>query len=195
MKKHIIKNIRERIGSYRKVISSDNIERNRFLVLFISFLFVFDYLVFCYNTEQNPFDIFPSMPVLDDKKLINVYLPDLDGKSILKESRRVSIIDNGEGFIRLLFKMVVKGSYFENTSAVVPVDIAIRRIWFYEGTCIIDLTLATLEDNIDIIPGSEKAFREALEKTIVENIPSVKRVIILERGIPGKNVWEIAQSN
>lgn len=195
MIEHIIKNIRERILGYRRIVSSDSIERNRFLILFISFLFVFDYLVFCYHTEKNPFDIFPSMPVLDDKKLINVYLPDLDGKSILKESRRVSIVDNGEGFIRLLFKMVVKGSYFENTSAVVPVDIAIRRIWIYNGTCIIDLMLATLDDNVDSIPGSEKTFREALEKTIVENIPSVKRVVILERGIPGKNVWEMAQSN
>ncbi len=191
----IIKNIRERILAYKERVSSDNIERNRFLVLFVTLLFIFDYLVFCYHTDKNPFDIFPVLPVLEDKKLINAYLPYLDGKSILKESRRVSVIDNDEGFIRLLFKIVVKGSYYENTAAVVPVDIRIRGIWIYEGTCIIDLTLATIVDNIEIIPGSENTFRRALEKTITENIPSIERVIILERGIPGKSIWEMARSN
>jgi hypothetical protein len=195
MNKNIIKNIRERILIYKKKISSDNIERNRFLVLFITLLFLFDYLVFCYHTEKNPFNIFPSIPILEDKKLINVYLPYLDGQSILKESRRVSVIDNDQGFVRLLFKIVVKGSYYENTAAVVPVDIGIRGIWIYEGSCIIDLALAAVVDNVAVIPGSENTFRRALEKTITENIPSIERVIILERGIPGKNIWEMARSN
>jgi hypothetical protein len=195
MNKNIIKNIRERILIYKKKISSDNIERNRFLVLFITLLFLFDYLVFCYHTEKNPFNIFPSIPILEDKKLINVYLPYLDGQSILKESRRVSVIDNDQGFVRLLFKIVVKGSYYENTAAVVPVDIVIRGVWIYEGSCIIDLALAAVVDNVEVIPGSESTFRRALEKTITENIPTIERVIILERGIPGKNIWEIARSN
>ena len=115
------------------------------------------------------------------------------GKSILKETRRVSVY-NREGFVRVLFQMVVKGSYYENTSAIVPVKLTIRKIWFYEDVCIIDVMPVSLSDTAKVIPGSERVFRESLGKTITENISSVKGVIVLERGIPLKNIWEMASS-
>lgn len=99
-------------------ISPSIYKKKRSLMLIISILFLFDYLAFCYHTDRNPFDIFPSFPILYDKRTINVFLPNIDGKTILKETRKISYIDDIEGFIRLLFKIVVKGSNFENTSIV-----------------------------------------------------------------------------
>jgi len=48
-----------------------------------------------------------------------------------------------------------------------------------------------LEKEIVVVKGSEQMFREALEKTIIENIPGIKKVILLEKGVPGKRLWEI----
>lgn len=193
MQWNVLSRMKEQAQFIREKVSSDEIERNRFLVLVISIIFIFDYLVFCYHTEKSPFDIFPAIPVLDDSREVTVYVPALDGKSILKETRRVSVF-NREGFVRVLFQMVVKGSYYENTSAMVPVKINIRKIWFHDDACIIDMMLVSLDSTAEIIPGSEKVFRESLGKTITENIPSTKRVILLEQGIPFKNIWEIASS-
>jgi hypothetical protein len=189
----VLSKMKEQAQLIREKVSTDEIEKNRFLVLVISIIFIFDYLVFCYHTEKSPFDIFPAIPVLDDSREVTVYVPALDGKSILKETRRISVF-NKEGFVRVLFQMVMKGSYYENTSAMVPVKINIRKIWFYDDACIIDVMLVSLDTAARIIPGSEKVFRESLEKTITENISSIKRVVLLERGIPFKDIWEMASS-
>jgi hypothetical protein len=87
---------------------------------------------------------------------------------------------------------VAAGSNFENTSMAVPTSFVIRSVWFFEDTCVIDLGLSTVRENTEIIPGSEANFRQAIEKTITENIPSIKTVLLLERGVPGKNLWEVA---
>ena len=29
------------------------------------------------------------------------------------------------------------------------------------------------------------------QKTIIENVPGIKKVILLEKGVPGKSLWEI----
>jgi len=60
------------------------------------------------------------------------------------------------------------------------------------NNCIIDIGHSYINKNSIIIPGSEKIFRKALKMTINKNIPSITQVIILERGIPGKNLWESA---
>jgi len=189
----VVSKMKEQARLIREKVSADEIERNRFLVLVISVIFIFDYLVFCYHTEKNLFDIFPAIPVLDDSREVTVYVPALDGKSILKETRRISVY-NRVGFVRVLFRMVATGSYYENTSAMVPVKIDIRKIWFYDDACIIDVMLVSLDKTAKVIPGSENVFRESLERTITENIPSIKRVFLLERGIPFKNIWEMAAS-
>jgi len=49
-----------------------------------------------------------------------------------------------------------------------------------------------LRDDTPVIPGSEDNFRAALEKSITENIPSIKRVVVLEKGVPLKRLWEVA---
>jgi hypothetical protein len=171
---------------------SDRIERNRILVLLISLALIFNYVVFCYHTEKNIFDIFPSFPKLESRDERTVYIPDTDGKTLLKETRLVPEMDDRNEYVRLLFKMVAEGSNFENTSMAVPTSFVIRGVWFFEDTCVIDLGLATIRDNAEIIPGSEANFRQAIDKTITENIPSIKTVLLLERGVPGKNLWEVA---
>lgn len=169
------------------------IEIKRSFMLFIAVLLLLNYLSFCYHTDKNPFDIFPRFPILEKKMSINIFIPDIDGKSILKEKRNIPVIQDREGYIRLLFKHVVKGSYFENTSLTVPIDAFIRKVWIYDQSCVIDLGLVIVDEDIQVIPGSEDTFRESIEKTITENIPSIRRVILLESGIPGRRIWDIAE--
>ncbi len=184
----------ELVGLWRK-ISADRVKKNRFLVLFISLLLIFDYLVFCLHAGKNIFDIFPSFPVLDSREERIIYLPDTDGKTIFEERRKIEITDDNDELVRLLFKIVVKGSLFENTAMAAPLDTYVRKVWFCGDQCVIDVGLSTLPDTFNVLPGSEENFRRALEKTITENIPSVKTVLLLERGIPNKNLWEIASQS
>jgi hypothetical protein len=171
---------------------ADRIERNRMLVLGLSLALIFNYIVFCFHTGKSVFDIFPSFPVIDTRDECVVYIPDSDGKTLLKETRKVPSLDDRGELVRLLFKAVAAGSHFENTSMAVPADLSVRGVWFFEETCVIDLSLALLRENAESIPGSESNFRLAVEKTITENIPGITDVKILERGIPGKNLWEVA---
>ena len=172
-------------------INADRIERNRFLVLLISLVLIFDYVMFCYHAGKNVFDIFPSFPVLDNREERTVYLPDVDGATVFKEKRKIAVPDDRETMVRKLFKIVVNGSIYENTSMAVPIDTYIRMIWFHGDTCVIDAALSTLAREAQVIPGSEAAFRAALENTITENVKTIKKVSLLERGIPDKPLWEI----
>lgn len=178
--------------AYKKVLDGDRLRKNRFLVLVVSLLLIFDYLVFCYHTEKNVFDIFPALPRLDLRERRNIYIPANDGKSLIKEKRKMEVPEEKERFAALIFGMVSKGSIYENTSGAVPVDTQIRTIWLKGDTCYIDAGLAVLRGDTPIIPGSEDNFRAALEKSITENIPSIKRVVVLEKGVPLKRLWEVA---
>jgi hypothetical protein len=186
------KTIKYKFKNYHIKIKSEVPARNRFLMLFLASLFLFDYLLFCYISARNPLNIFPSIPLLEDKKLINVYLPDIDGKSILKETREISIPDNKEEYVKILINIVINGSNVDNTSVTVPVSLFNRKIWFLEDICVIDFAPSLLEatKNKKLFSGdSEAAFKESLEKTIIENIPSIKNIMLLERGIPGRIMW------
>jgi hypothetical protein len=187
-----IKNIANyKIKNYFYRIKSDLQERNRFLMLSFASLIFIDYLLFCYISSKNPINIFPAIPLLEDKKIITIYIPDTDGITMIKETRRIAFPENNEAFVKTLIDRVIKGSSIENTSIAVPVDIFIRKIWFVQDTCIVD-TISSLPENVSkLIPGSEKVFKQALEKTITENIPFIKNIIILERGIPGRNIWNV----
>ena len=57
--------------------------------------------------------------------------------------------------------------------------------------CVIDLSPATLEKDMNVVKGSEQMFKESLEKTITENVPGIKKVILLEKGVPFRKLWEI----
>lgn len=166
-------------------------DKNRYLMAFLALLFIMDYILFCVHAEKNPFDIFPVFPVEDRRKTINVYLPDIDGKSLIKESKKVSVIKDKKGYIRLLFQKVLDGSEYENTSILVPSTCYIRQIWIYDDTCAVDVHFSFLKKSSKIIPGSENIFREAVSKTIKENIQSINEVILLDRGIPGRDIWEL----
>ncbi len=179
-------------NEYRARIESNRVEKNRFLLLLISLLLVFDYVLFCYHADKGVFDIFPSLPALDEREKRTVYLPDIDGRSILAEKRRVLVSKNREELVRRLFKIVVGGSMYENTSMAVPVDPCVRAVWFQGRTCIIDVAPMTIREDSPLITGSEANFARALEKTITANIPSIKTLMLLEKGIPGKPLWEVS---
>lgn len=178
--------------AYKNVLDGDRVRKNRFLVLTISLLLIFDYLVFCHHAEKNIFDIFPSLPKLDLRESRNIYIPANDGKSLLKEARRIEVPEEKEKFAALIFRIVSRGSIYENTSGAVPIDTHVRAIWLKGDTCYIDAGLAMLRDGTPVIPGSEDNFRTALEKSIVENVPSINRVVLLEKGVPLKRLWEVA---
>jgi hypothetical protein len=164
-------------------------------------LFLFNYLLFCVHTGKNIFDIFPSIPELDQKYEVTVYLPALDGKSILTEKRSIPQLKNEERLAGYLFNVVLKGSRFENTAVAIPVDLFVKKIWItkdaapaesgVEKTCIFDVEPALIRESAVIIPGSEELFRDALQKTITGNINSIKHVKVIENGIPERKLWEM----
>ena len=77
-----------------------------------------------------------------------------------------------------------------------PARFLVKKIWTFnedgEGkTCVIDLNPVILDKNIVVVKGSEQMFRDALQKTISENVPGIKKVILLEKGVPFKKLWDI----
>jgi len=175
----------------------DSNERKRILALVIGLFFIFDYFLFCALTDKNVFDIVPALPVFEEKKQIEIYLPSIDAKTLIKETREVPQFENDERYIAFLFQMILKGGLFENTSIIIPADLAVRKIWIRNGKdnngsfCIIDIEPVTLKKGADIIKGSEDMFKQAVEKTIRENIKHIKRVFVLDRGIPNRRLWEL----
>lgn len=170
-------------------------ERNRFIVIFLSSLFLLDYLMFSYHTDKNIFDIFPSIPVIEDKVDISIYIPSLDGASVLKEKRSVPRFGSSERYAKFLIAQVMKGSMYENTMQAVPMDLFVRHVWIAgdagKSVCVIDIVPSFVEENMKIISGTESLFKDAVAKTLKENIPGIENVTILVRGIPGKTLWEL----
>ncbi|HNX23391.1 MAG TPA: GerMN domain-containing protein [Spirochaetota bacterium] len=189
--------IKKEIAATKVRMDNDVKEKNRILILALSALFVLDYMMLSYHIDKNIFDIFPSIPVLEDKKTVNIYIPSEGCKEILAEKREIYSDLEDESLVRRLFDLVADGSYFENTSENVPVNFLIKKIWLVDGesgegkVCVIDLSPAILEKDMNVVKGSEQMFKESLEKTITENIPGIKKVILLEKGVPFRKLWEI----
>jgi hypothetical protein len=159
------------------------------ILLAVSVVCIVDYAAISVLTDKNIFDIYPSLPALDTRDTIDIFVADLDAKSILKETREVSLSGDNVSRVRRLVKLVAEGSEFENTRAIAPVDIIVRHVWFYDTTCIIDCELGTIEGQVPYIPDSFRAFNKALEQTISRNIPGITKVVLLEHGTYGKNLW------
>lgn len=177
--------------------SKDKKERNRIAILFFSSIMFFNYLMFSYHIESNIFDIFPSIPVIEDRVTINIYIPSEGAAEIISEERVIHEGLPDEILVKKLFSLVAAGSFYENTALNVPAKYTIKRIWITEvdsgrgKICAIDIMPEMLGSDITVVKGSEKLFRESLEKTIIENIPGITDVIILENGVPFRRLWEI----
>lgn len=180
--------------------NADVKERNRILILIFFSIFILDYLMFCYIAEKNIFNIFPRIIYSGEKNEIEIYLPSCNKNDIIVEKRKVPIFEDTERYVKFLFKTVEKGSIYKNTSASVPFKFFIRKIWLLDRgiensnkkiQCIIDIEPELLQKNSIVIKGSENLFKKAVELTIIQNIPSIKHVKILEKGIPDKNLWEL----
>ena len=171
-------------------------EKVRIIILFFAIIFIFDYLMFCLHTDKNIFNIFPSFPLLEENKKIVISLPSIDARSIIQEKRKVLIFDNDIRYARYLFETFLNGSFYENTTTSFPLNIFLRNVWMYDAgegskTCVFDFDPLILSKNVENYNQSEEIFKKALEKTIVENISNIKKIIILENGIPGKNIWSL----
>jgi len=164
-------------------------KQNRITLLIISIVLICDYFMICGLAGKNPASIFPSLPVLDFRDKVTVYLPSAEG-SLLKETRLIDTPSSNEEFIRRLVRFVIEGSAYENTRIMTPIQGDVRKIWLYNDECYIDVRLETLASDAPIVTGSEKIFREALTKTVTDNVKNVKKVLVLENGIPNKNLWE-----
>lgn len=170
-------------------------ERNRFILLSLSLVLFADYVMICFHTDRMVFDIFPSLPSLENIQKVKVYFPSPDGR-IACENRQIPDLDGKERIATLLLKEVREGSRFENTRLMVPVNMVVKKIWIREEEpgkeiCVIDIEPVVIKGDISVIPGSEKLFREALSKTITENIPSIKEVVLLEKGIQRQPLWDV----
>ena len=191
------------VETYKAIIKTANSsdkDRRRVLIIALSLLLVTDYLMFCLHIEKNIFDIFPSIPLLDEKRTVTVYLPTIEGNSFLEEKIDIPIFDTSEEIAKYLFDKVKSGSQKENTRMIVPNQINVREIWMAKNelstgsntyTCIIDVDSNILLEKSIVIKGSEENFRKALSKTIISVIPTVKSVVLLEKGIPDKQLWEL----
>ncbi len=180
------------LSDLRKRLKTSKKERNRFFILSMGCLFILNYLMFCFHTGKNIFDIFPSIPVLDERQQIRVYLPSLDGKSILSEKRDVPKFNDNVRYVKYLFNLVVRGSIQENTSQAVPVSLFVKNVWIDDRKrYILDLDVDPLRAGSSFAEGSEELFKKALNKTLAENIPGMNSIEILINGVPGRILWEI----
>lgn len=102
--------------------------------------------------------------------------------------------------MRFLFSAVSRGSIYENTSFTVPVNLRVRKVWLFGDVkdaesgpyhCVIDVDADIIRDKTFVIKGSEQLFRKALEKTIISNVPTIKDVTVIEKGVPDKALWEL----
>jgi len=172
-------------------MKNDLIARKRIIFLSLSFLLVIDYVMICYHMDRNIFNFFPDIPIQENYHKINIYIPAKDG-TILEESRNVVKYSSDERLALFIFNEVIRGSHFENTAAVVPTKLIVRKVWIdsSNNTCAFDIDPIILSDDVNVIPGSEKMFVDALTRSIKANISGITNVKLLERGVNCR-IWEI----
>jgi len=170
---------------------------NRRLIITLVSIFFLDYIMFCYHTGRNIFAIFPSIPPISLQREITLYLPSLDGQTIIDEKRKVASFSSEERFVQFLVNSVAKGSMFQNTAMAVPAEMNIRKVWLLEknanpdgeNICVVDCEPFMLDEGVKPLPGSEELFRKALKQTITANIPYISDIILLDGGIPDRKFW------
>ncbi len=175
---------------YNLLINNEDRESRRIQTITFGIMLVFIYASISIIVGRNPLAVFRSLPVIDKRVEITIFFPDIDGKTILEEKRKIQLTDNYEVLVREMTEMIVKGSNFENTRLAVPFEGIIRSFWIDKDRCIVDFRLSMLDDAVAIVPGSEEMFKESLARTIKKNIPGIKEVIVMENGIYGRNLWE-----
>lgn len=189
--------IEQKVRSIVETAKSNERERRRIMLLSLSSLFFFCYLMICLLIDKNIFDIFPPVPAIKESRRITIYIPSEGAAGIIAEQRKVYSDLEDDKLVHRLFYLVAAGSAFENTTSNVPARLIIKTIWIVDSedgqgkTCLIDIMPVILDKDIIIVKGSEQMFRDALEKTVVENVPGIKKVILLEKGVPYRKLWDI----
>lgn len=192
---HKIQIIKSKILQTWDLMQRDPKEKTRITILLLSAIFLLDYIFISLHIDKNIFDIFPSLPAVESKDKVKIFIPSEGCKEIISEYRTIDKDVDEDIFVAKLLSLVAEGSWFENTSSNVPVKLLVKKVWFSNTSngrvCAIDLMPVVIEKDITIVPNSENMFKEALEKTIKENIPNIHSVILLEAGVPGKRIWEM----
>lgn len=185
--------IAERYRHYEaRYLALETKKRNRVFVLALSSVLILDYVMICFLVDRNPLNIFPSIPVLDLRSEITIWLPSPDSAEPLCEKRRLQKSDNTVEYIKRLTRLVIEGAYSENTRALTPIEGNVRTVWIRDGICAVDMRLEEIDTDAPFVAGSEAKFRDALSRTIMHNVKGITKVIVLENGIPGKDIWESA---
>ena len=179
-------------------------DKRRLMVLGFAGVFLLDYLMFCFHIEKNPLNIFPAIPLQKEAREIEIYVPYIEEMTLNKEKREAPVFEEKKRYVTHLFYEITRGSKFENTSILMPYELSIREIWFFkdmtEGqgrgteTCVIDLEAGIMKKKTHVLKGSEELFKKALAKTIKENIPDISDVLLVERGIPGRVLWDFSKN-
>ena len=179
------------IKNFIELLKNNSQARKRYAFLSLSFLFFVDYIMICYHMDKNVLDFFPVIPIQESYQKINIFIPTQDG-TILEESRDAAQYSSKERLALFIFNEIVKGSHFENTSAMVPAKLTVRKVWIDDSNniCAFDIDTVVLSDDVNVISGSEKIFLDALTRSIKANISEIKDVKLLERGVQSR-IWEI----
>ena len=190
----IINKLRALKASIKNAVDNfrnDAKERKRYIFLAVTFLFFIDYIMICYHMDKNVFDFFPTIPIQETYHKINIFIPTEDG-TILEESRDVAKYSSQERLALFIFNEIIKGSHFENTSAMVPAKLIVRKVWIDNSnkTCAFDIEPVVLRDDVKVIKDSEKMFLDALTRSIKANISEITNVKLLERGVHSR-IWGI----
>ena len=163
--------------------------KKRYVFLSMALLLFVNYFIICFHMAKNPFDFFPAIPIQESYYKINIFIPTEDG-TILKEYRDAVKYSSNERLALFIFNEIARGSHYENTSAMVPTKLIVRKIWIENYTCAFDIEPVILSDDVSVIPGSEKMFLDALTRSLNAHISEITNVKLLERGIPAR-IWEM----
>ena len=132
--KNIIPNLKGRYVLVKEnYFSKTKQERTRIAILVLSSILFLDYVLFSYQVESNIFNIFPAIPVIENKIKINIYIPSEGANEIISEEREIHDDLEEEVLVKKLFSLVAAGSFYENTALNVPVRYTIKKIWFVEA--------------------------------------------------------------
>lgn len=182
------------VKTYKNRYLSDSRWRRRVNLVAIGTILVIDYLLISALADKNVFDIIPSIPKLEQRQAVTLYVPVFHSDELSSEKVLMDTYKSRERTIDFIVNRVLAGSRYENTAPFVPVDILLKNVWLTgdnNTTCVLDFQVSHLEAGRKVIPGSEKKVIQGITRSIQSVFPEITSVLVLNHGITGVPLWEL----